>query len=704
MPKIQLSDLKSGYEEWNSCDQEIFAEQRSNILLMASEHYAKKGSKFWSNVRDARELNTEQRVRLTKNHMYKIIRGYASIQGSLAPGVTCLPQNEQELGDVKSAELHEKVRRWASDKYRFREKVRNWLDDFNVIGEVGCFVYYDPTKGKQVGFEQEKDEAGEPVFEEDGVTPKASEKPVFSGDFVFETFFGFNLLRDADAKQMEDSKQLTIRSTAKVSEMKKKYAGDKEKLKAFEDSPDGTYLIFDANKASYGRSKDLCQINRTFYRPCIEYPNGYYVFWTESAIFEEGELPFGKFPVAYAAFDRYQTSPRGRSHIKILRPFQIEINRAASKIAEHQITLGDDKIIMQAGTKIQQGGTLPGVRGVTVTGASPQILPGRDGSQYYKRMELDIDEMYRASLLAEQASENVAQQDPWALVHRAASQKTKFKLYVERFEQFLVDTWDIFFTLARQYLSDEDLMEIMGPDEQMNWDEFRDPSHIGYKIQLEPMSDDVDSQFAQQMTMNQLMQFAGSKMSEENIGRIIETMPFARTKDAFKDMTQNSRLGTNMILALDKGKKPRVHPKDDHQYMIKRLSLRMREPDYDFLPPQVQANYEEVLQFHMNFLAQIEQQLAAAQKDFIPTTGAMVGVDLYVPHPDGPEKAPRRARVPYDAIQWLITRIEQQGSTLAELEGMNQYNLAQIAQTAGLGQDTVAQPTGAPPQQVGGMA
>jgi hypothetical protein len=692
MPKIQLSDLKSGYEEWNSCDQEIFAEQRSNILLMASEHYSKKGSKFWANIRDAKELNSEQRIRLTKNHLYKIMRGYASIQGSLAPGVACMPQNENELADVKSAELHEKVRKWASDKYRFREKVRNWIDDFNVVGEVACFIYYDPSKGKQVGFEQAMDAEGNPEFEEDGVTPKSSERPIFSGDFVFETVYGFNLLRDADAKQMEDSCQLTIRSTGKVSDYKKKYAKFPDKLKAFEATPDGTYLVFDANKASYGKSKDLVQINRTFYRPSIEYPNGYFVFWTENGIFEEGELPFGKFPLAYAAFDRYQTSPRGRSHIKILKPFQIEINRSASKIAEHQITIGDDKIIMQAGTKIQQGGTLPGVRGVVVTGAAPQVLPGRDGSQYYARMEKDIQEMYAASLLDEQAAQEISQMDPWSLVHRSASQKTKFKLYVERFEQFLMDVWDIFFTLARQYLSDDDLMEILGPDEQMNWAEFRDPQHKGYKIQLEPMSDDVDTQYAQQLTMNHFMQFAGSQLSKEDLGRIIETMPFAKAKDHFKDLTLNYRLGTNVILALDKGKRPRVHPKDDHNYMIKRLNTRMREPDFDFLPQPIQANYEAVLQEHMQFLAQIEAQLAAAQKDFIPTTGAMVGVDLYVPHPDGPDKAPRRARVPYDALQWLIQRIEQQGSTLSELEGMNQYNLAQIAQAAGLGQGPVAQP------------
>lgn len=660
-PQHELSELVQAYSDGESVDKELFAEQRSNILLIAGDHYTKSSSKYWNRIRDSKDIAQEQKIRLVQNHIYKIMRNYANSIVSFAPSVTCQPEDEKDLAHQKSAEIHNHILDFAKKKYRFKEKVRDWADDFVGIGEVCTKVFFDPNKGQPVGYEQAIDDQGQPQINEMG-EPVASDKLIFSGDFVFETFYGFDLLRDARAKSMADSPFITLRKMVNTKDMKDRYEGDPEKQKCFQDSADGTYLVFDSNRAAYSRTKDMCLIKETYYRPCQQYPKGYYYYWTAEGIFEQGELPLGIWPLAFAPFDKYQTSPRGRSHIKVLRPYQAEINRSASKMAEHQITLGDDKVITQAGTTIKQGGILPGVRGITVSGPAPVILPGRDGSQYLGYMNSKITEMWNASLIQEEMTDKQPQSDPYGMLFQAASQKKKFSVYTERFEQFLVDVVTIFFDLARHYMPDNDLKAAIGVNDLANIDQFKSPEKLNYLIQIEPQTDDIESKFGKQLVMNHFIQFAGSAMDKEDLGKLMRESPYVNSEEMFSDLTSNFDAGTNAILALERGKQPMSHSFDDHPYFIKRYLSRMRKPDFDTLSPQIQAAFQQAVSFHEQQEAQKQAQLKAAEADFIPTGGALVVCDLYVPDPKNPESS-KRARLPYEALDWLIKRLEDQGSS-----------------------------------------
>lgn len=691
--KLEHDDLRRSYQEGESCDKEIFAEQRTNILLVAGDHYNKKKSKFYERVRDTKGLAEEQKLRLTKNHTYKIMRSYSNSVTSFCPDVIPTPQNDKSLQDIKSAELHHKVQKYLKDKHRFREKKRDWADDFTTIGEVGCKIFFDPMMGKQIGWEPETDAEGKQVLDEMG-QPQPSENPVYSGDFVFENFFGFNLIRCKEAKAMADSPMLHIRKMVEIPAMVARYGKDSKKGKMFTVSPDETMIVFDAQKGTYGTSENQCMVIETYARACPAYPNGYFWFWTMDGIFEEGELPFGVWPIAYQPFDKYQTSSRGRSHIKVLRPFQVEINRAASKMAEHQITLGDDKVIGQAGSEVTQGAVLPGIRGYKVSGAPPTILPGRDGSQYLGYMQQQISEMYQASLVEEEMAEKGGQVDAYALLFRAASQKKKFSVYTERFEQFLTDVWTITFELARHYMPDEELLEAIGADEQANASEFRNPKKLGYQIKIEPQSDDLESKLGRQLTITQALQYVGPKLEREDIGKLMQNMPYGNFDESFSDLTMDYDLSVNLMLALDRGQQPPFHPTQPHKYLIKRLSNRTLQGDFDYLSPQIQNLYAQRIQQHTQADSQQMAQLKAIEADFIPTGGAMITCDMYIPSPSAtdPNKA-ARARVPYEALNWLIQRLSDQGSTLGSLEDMHANNLIEIGHAAGAG----LHPQGAPP-------
>lgn len=673
-----IADLNQLYTEADSTDQELFAEERSNILLVSGDHYTKKGSKFWNRIRDNRELSEQQKLRLTKNHIQRIIKSYENNILSHSPSVAVVPANENELQDQKAAELNQSVWLDAKHKHKIKQKTREWCSDFVQIGEVALKLFWDPNAGNLKGFEAQMDEnLGVPMTDENGqLIP--SENPVFSGDFVFERIYGFNLLRPPEAKSFQEARFLINRKMVNMEDLKAKCAGDEDKLKMIQEDRDKTFMIFTGNEGGYGMAKGMTMLREYYFRPCIEYSKGYYYITTESGILWEGELPFGIFPILVTTFDEIPTTPRGRSVIKQLRPYQAEVNRAASKMAEHQITLGDDKILLSNGAKVTQSATLPGVRAITYTGLPPTILAGRDGSQYLAYMQSQIQEMYDVSLVAFEGEEkDSGQLDPYTLLFRSLKEKKKFSLYSDKFEQFLVDVCQTFLELARNYLPDDALIQAIGRREFVNIQEFRQ-NKMGYKIKIEPKTDDIDTQMGRQLVLNHIMQFVGPQLGKEDIGKLMRNMPFGNIDESFSDLTIDYDNAINDILALDRGEMPMFHPTDNHSYVAKRLAHRMKKRDFDFLTPQIKQNYENLKQQHEQ--ADVEQQkvIQAAKADYIPTGGYMVTLDFYVPDPKDPTST-RRARLPYESVQWLMQRIEQQGGSLQQLEGMEQSVRADVA-------------------------
>jgi len=125
---------------------------------------------------------------------------------------------------------------------------------------------------------------------------------------------------------------------------------------------------------------------------------------------------------------------------------------------------------------------------------------------------------------------------------------------------------------------------------------------------------------------------------------------------------------------------PQISPSDDSQYVLKQVAKRKKERDFGLLAPEVQELYMQYEQYHLEKQANEAAALKAAQSEFIPTGGAMVAADMYVPDTD-PTKAPKRVRIPYQALDWLLKQLQQQGMTQ---DAMQQMNQAQVAEVAGM--------------------
>ncbi len=685
-----IADLNSLYSDAEAIDADIFAEQKSNVRLVLGEHYSNKNSRFWNRIRDSKQISNEQKLRITKNHIQKICKTYVNNIVSMAPGVTAMPKNETEIQDIKAAELNEAVWKDLKQRNKFGTKIRQYAKDFIDIGECIVKVFWDPNAGELKGFEAEiqRDDNGQPVTDEAGnVTPIMGEdgqmvksnKAVFTGGIVFERFFAFDVLRAPSAKDWEGSAYVILRKMVAIKDLQAQVGNDEEKLKMIAESGKTTYQVFDGTTGSYKQTQGQCMVREFYFRKCADYPSGYYYITTESGILFEAELPFGIWPVKYVGFDEVATSPRARSIIKVCRPYQAEINRAGSKIAEHQITLGDDKLLIQSGTKLTHGGTLAGIRGIQYAGAAPGILQGRSGEQYLPYMQSQIMEMYDAANVAEDKELNTQNTEPYSLLYRSVKSKKKFIIYGAKFEEFLVDICETSLDLAKHYYPDELLIPAIGKREYVNIKEFKNSTKLCYQIRVEPQTEDIESRMGKQLAMMQVLQYCSKDLGKDSIGRIIKSMPFVNQEEAFGDLTMDYDNSVNDILALDRGEQPQLNKYDDHKYIVKRLVHRMRQSDFRFLDPNIQNNYEQYKTQHEQLDSIAQRQILAAQNDFIPTGGYLVGCDFYVNDPSDPGKT-RRARLPYESIVWLIQRLKDQGSSLESLQGMPQQPLADMSQ------------------------
>lgn len=676
---LKLSDLLSKHRESVEADKQWTAEIRSNVLLMSGDHYAKTNHKAFERIREVKDLSKDQKVRLTKNHIGVIGKIYANNILSVAPGITVEAKNQSEIQDRKAAEMYQAIWEDAKERHNFDELVSDWADEF-FLGEVACKLYWDETAGTFLGYDQAVDEMGMPVLDEMGQPVADETKPKFTGDILVERIFCANLKRAPEAKTLDESPYLILDKMVSVKNLKKSFP---DKAVQIKESEDRTFMVFDFGaEGGYRKSdKNETMIMEYYHRPDGEFPNGYYAIYTEDVILDEGELPKdydGKplFPIVTQFFEKIATTPRGRSLIKQLRPYQVEINRCASKIAEHQMTLGDDKVVSINGTKMSSAGQAPGVRHYSVSGGGVQVIPGRNGAQYLEYMNSQISEMYRVGMVEEDLQFKQGQ-DPFTTLFQSARQRKMFSRYTMRFENYLQKFAKLYFRMAKTYFTEDTVVALIGRGERVNIKEFKSASDLSLQIKVVPRSDDVTSQMGKQMVLNSIVQYAGSGMSKEDLGKIVKEMPFASVKTAFDDMTLNSRVADNIILALDRGEDVEVYEEDDNVYIISRLGDRMRQPDFKYMSDYVKTLYNMQRQKRGMIIEMQRQKIAAQNAGMIPVTGAMIGVDMYVTDPKDPVKS-RRLRVPSDSMAWLIKRIEEQGMGMAEVNNMTPMDQASL--------------------------
>jgi len=662
VPKFKHSKLVKMHQDGKRADDTLFSEQRTNVLLKMGDHYRKKSSQVYNELRSRGVINKKQKLRLTQNHVHRITNVYenAILEGN--PSAIAAPYNEDELHDVKTAEMNNSVLGWVRQTNDWEDAKAKNVGDFITIGEVFGKVRFDYDLGPVVGVDKEG-------------------KPAKLGEFVIDRIFAFDMKRDPDARSEKENRWWIHEQMMNIDEYKDLIAEFKPaEVKNVSTAGKGTMKIFDSNTGEYRDSKNQVMVYELFHKPSPKFPKGWYAMFSEHFTVVEGPLPFGIYPIVAQGFDEMTTSPRSSSIVRVCRPYQVEINRSSSKIAEHQITLGDDKVYIQKGTKLSNGGYLHGVRAFQVSGQQPIIQEGRNGSQYLDYKLSQVSEMYQAVDLAFILEEKQQVGDPFQLLFRAMKEKKRFVKYAEKYQRFEINIAKVVLKMAKKYLTENHIIKIAGRSEAVNIPEFKKAGEEGFEIKIVPQSGDVESQFGKILATTQTLQYAGGQMSPDQIGKLIKNLPFGNEKQIFSTLTVDDDNAVNDQLALDRGEEVAVNLYDNHEFMIKALTHRKKRSDFKFLALEIQQAYDAKLEEHELVFHKQKQAAQQAQLGMIPMDGFLTTVNTSWFNPAS--NRVERVKIPSGAISWLMQKMNEQGQFVKEVENLPLEAQANIGQSS----------------------
>jgi hypothetical protein len=343
----------------------------------------------------------------------------------------------------------------------------------------------------------------------------------------------------------------------------------------------------------------------------------------------------------------------------------------------HQLTVGDDKIVYQAGTKLSQGALLPGVRGISHNGMPPQILPGRDGGQFSPYIESTKNDMFEAIDYDKIGAEKGANLDAYSMLFMSARGQKVYGEYVEKFTEFLTEVCEKALELARYYLPDDEVIKFAGRTEIINLAEFRATKKGDYAIKVVETTDAIEERIGRQLILTQMIQYLGKNLDQKQIGMVLKNMPFLNNQDLFKEMTMDTDMVENDMLQLERGEMPSMSPYADNAYYEKRFTHRMKQADFRFLHPSIQKMYEYYLNLHVQEIGRKEAARKQAEADFIPIEGALITVQMYDPNPE-PGKPAKYVKLPYTSIMHLLKGLESQGTPLKILQDMNAQSVSAL--------------------------
>lgn len=703
MKDLDAKELDRLWTQAETCDKDVFSEFKSNVLLVSGKHYDKLESHTRGERGQLQNIDNKQKVRITKNWMQKITMKRKNGILSLSPDLKVYPANLNEAQDKKAAELYDSVLEFGKNRYKLNEKKEEWCDDFVDVSEVAVKVYWDPSKGDLRAYEQALDQQGQPLFKSpngqtttlpftesvDPMTMAVSRiphapledknKPIFSGDFCFSKIFPANIRRDPEAEDMNESHYLII-GTMMEKEKVEKMVDPKDpdftaKISAIRQSSEENFKVFDHNTHQFVDSKGKVLVREHYYRPCMDYPTGYFYHAVKGAKIHQGELPFGVFPVAWRAFRKKQTTPRGTGLVKICRPWQVEINRASSQQILHQLVHGDDKVISGPGGKLTQEAIGPGVKSIKGFGVT-QVIPGRTGEQFTQYIRDQVAEMFQV-VDEDLSDEQDPQLEPVAMLYRSIRRNKRYGRDAREFQAFLKDVYWIYLRLAKHYYDDQWVIRAIGRNEAVNMAEFRDAEDLSVQVRLIESNEDSETLLGKYLTMQYVLQYVGKDLPKEVLGDVLTNLPFANSTQVFGSLTLDSKNVENDLLAMDRGEQRSAQPDDNHKLYIMKLTNRIKSPDFKMLDPQIQQNYLQKRDEHRKLEAEQGQQLLMAEQQFIPMGGDnLVKVDMYVME-NGKQV---RATVPSDALKWLIEKLKQQGMGQERLSNLATIDQAAIAQ------------------------
>lgn len=687
-----ISELDELFKEAYDLDCRLHSEQRGNVKLYNGIHYGEKYKDLERTIKGY-SGETDKFVKVTENHINKIVKTVANTIKSQLPDVAIKPKNPEEYQDQKRAEIHHSVLQDWKENSPFMKNQTRHINDWIIYGEFFTKTFWNDEAGRrlpdivsqEVEIEENDKRGKTSELEVELKKPKVIKR--FEGDVQIEVIRPDNVVRDPAAYNFDEAKWIAIKKLVCPELLKSKFERDDRRWDLIQSCKGERYSAYSHSNDKYVETKNQVLVKEYYFRPSARYPEGYYFITVGSGkgdkkgILFKGELPGGIFPIDVLGFDEIATSPRYSSIIRQLRSKQHKLNMMVSKMFEHMLRMGDTKVFIRKGSKITKAKKINGYRISEFTGDTPVFQEGQIGAQFVNPIASEITSMYSLVNLQEMLNGVDTKVDARTALYLNAKQKSYYSEYLGKYESFLKSICEKVLRFKKLYLQEEALVMIAGKDEYLNVAEYKSTEDLGYEIAFEGVQSDADTKLGRALDMGQILQYAANFPVEER-AQMIKAMPFLNNEMITEGMTQDWDNARNTILALDRGDQRalEVRQYENHDYMIQALVTRMKKPDFYNLAFEVQQLYAQKVQIHEQVKAQEIERAARIEQGMIPSSGALLNTDFYIT--DGVttrgEPKTKRLKLPSDAINWLSGALQKQGSTLDQLEQQQSQVRAEI--------------------------
>ena len=665
---MRLKDLvKESYD----ADERTFREMRSAIRMFAGDHFSKTANTSSSDSgREFARLSKTSgvnRIRIVKNHFPRIADVYVNQIMESVPDVEVTGINGADIKASRLARLNNQV--LSADKRKskkYKQKLREKALNFVVTGEIALKHYWD--------------ENTEWVKEEE-ILP-------------------FDLLRAPGTTKVEDSPWLIHRNIYSVEDLKRMFGADWVKRNAMMEgdgitfsgeTPEPAHTVFDVQQREFQKMRGL-EIREFYLRPNAKYPNGYYIFFSDTGIIQEGELPGGIFPITAARCLITPSVSRGHTPFKTVYQMQQEINRAAGQDASNNIHFGDDKLFSGAHANIQVGRSLQGMSHIKVGqyGAKIadafQVVPGTGIPKNLDYISQQIREMdYQLNIESMMESKQVqGSGDISFVLYSSIKDKNRFSFVAQSFEEFLKEAAETKLRLFRHYLLEDDLIHEGNREDSIIIEDFKQTDESDYSIEVKARNNTPDELLGRHIQVNNVLQYAGNALKPEDLGPLLKESLLGNSKALISHFSAGQDAVEQNIILLEKGVLPKFSKTEDFTYKAKQITQRMNRPDYLELHPDVQKVFEDFLEICHQMIAKQNQERMKMEKGMIPTTGGLVNTDIFrmVPGAKG-RPVERRIKLPSHALEWLIEALQSQGTFAASMEGMSPMSQGRVGDLMG---------------------
>lgn len=693
--KLDIDRLNKILSDAEKQSEGIIAEMQTNVLIHAGEHYAKISDNFkrtlYRNNRSEKDATNKLVLQLVMNHMESIDNEYINNVLTFAPSTHVIPTDGRDIHQKKNADLNNSVLQMILKQNNKELLVKDFATNFVILGEAVSYKYFTEDGGNIIGYAPKEgtenltetyyDEMGLPLTRSLDPEPDYT-KPETGGRVVIEKLNAFDVLLENGIEEEKDSTVVIVKrlrhKNVMINKIKNSDLSSDEKLKRlkwFIGNNKETFSTVNRGGKSRNENSDLFLVRYFFYKPCEEFPRGKIFETVKDGIVLEYDLqeddegkPF--FPISFAQCIKIPSMPRGISIIRQGRPLQAEINRTMSKTAEHQILLGDDKIVTTGEQGLTEGAKLGGIRQLSLSKGFQgyQVIPGRSGEQFVPYLQLLIKELYSMYDVenSDTKSNIKANTDILPLIYKNMSQKKKYIIFTQPFEKFLCDISRDVLKLAKRYLSENDLVPYVGKNEYVNIAEFKNSNPLDFDIKIEPISGDAETQMGNFLSFKEIMQFMGRDIPKDVMGKVLMDMPFIpKAKEIFASMNANQERATSIILALDRGETPPVLQYEDQSVILEALGDRMLKGDFIYLVqqnPVIKQNYDNQIQQREQIKKQQLESVMTANMGLIPMTGDLVSVNIWetVPTANGTGTKQTTKKYPIDALKKFDEMISKQ--------------------------------------------